>query len=276
MKTIRRIISAILCVILTASLLLTFGCAGIETDETTTAPAETSAQVTESAEKPTAELMTENVSETETQTETQAAVPETVEEIVALFNASANRIKTEATKVTKNWEKRIVDEENLVLPKALEGTAKSLISTFLKDDTDPIIYDTREEIVSEYIVPDKDYVSKLTPDTVLSATCEDKGEQYVITIKLKPEKNPVSGKGVGAVCDVIEAYEVTEKNIVFLEDFSTDYRDCVVIATVDKATGRVVHSNYSAPLILAVKVNLFGTHNINVGLNFVKDYTIEY
>lgn len=276
MKTERRIISAILCVILVASLLFAFGCAGNETDVTSTAPAETSAQVTENTDKPTAESVSENVTETETQMETQTAVPESIEDIVALFNASANRIKTEATKVTKNWEKRIVDEENLVLPKALEGTAKSLISTFLKDDTDPIVYDTREEIVSEYIVPDKDYVSRLTPDAVLSATCEDKGEQYVITIKLKPEKNPVSGKGVGAVCDVIEAYEVTEKNISFLEEFSTNYRDCVVIATVDKATGRVVHSNYSAPLILAVKVNLFGTHNINVGLNFVKDYTIEY
>ena len=275
----KRFVSAFLCVILSLSFLFMFGCADGNTDVTTTKADDTA--VTQSAtEKATENVTSAEIPSASDETTVQAAdenkAPETVEEIVAYFNASANRIKTEATKVTKNFEKRIVDEENLVVPKVLESTAKNLLPTFMKDDNDPIVYGTREEIVSEYIVPGQNYVSKLTPDAVADAKCTDKGDTYEIRIKLKSEKNPSAGKGVGAVCDVIEAHEVSEKAPAFLEEFSTNYKDCVVTATVDKATGRVIASSYTTPLILTVRVNLFGMHVINVGLTFVKDYTIVY
>lgn len=202
-------------------------------------------------------------------------LPQTIPDIVELFNKAANRIKPEASKVVKNYEKRIVDEEKLVVPKVLDSTARGLMNTFMKDDTEPIVYSTREEIVSEYIVPGQSYASRLTADSVETATCTDKGNEYVIYIKLKDEKNPVTGKGVGSVCDIIEANEVSEK-VSFIESFTTDYYDCEVEMTVDKATGRVVHAKYSVPLVFGVTVNLFGTHSGNVGLTFIKDYTITY
>lgn len=275
---IKRFISAILCVISALSFLFMFGCADDNTDVTTTKAddsAVTEAKSEGVTEYVTSAELTSKADETTTQADKEKA-PETVEEIVAYFNESANRIKTEASRVTKNYEKRIVDEENLVIPKVLESTAKKLLPTVMKDDTDPIIYDSREEIVSEYIVPEQNYVSKLTADAVAEATCSDNGYKYEIRIKLKPEKNPSAGKGVGAVCDVIEAHEVEEKAPSFIEEFSTSYKDCVVVATVDKATGRVVHSSYTTPLILTVRINLFGMHVINIGLTFVKDYTVEY
>lgn len=209
--------------------------------------------------------------------ETTAAVelPQTIPGIVELFNKSANRIKPEAAKVVKNYEKRMVDEDELVVPKALESTAKSMMGTFMKDDTEPIVYATREEIRTEYIVPNQSYVSKLTAADVEKATCTDKGDEYVIYIKLKSETNPTAGKGVGSVCDVIEAAEVAEK-ASFVEKFTTEYYDCEVKVTVDKATGRVVHANYRTPLVLNIIVNMFGTHDLSVGLTFEKDYTITY
>ena len=279
----KKVLIATIALILALATVFLTGCGknevGTEAETTVTEAEQTDAvqaETTASAVQDVTveETVTQTVIEI-TQESTESAVPQTVEEIVEFFNKSANRIKPEASKVTKNYEKRIVDEKKLVFPKSLESTAKSLMDTFMKDDTDPIVYATREEITSEYIVPEKDYVSRLDPDCVAEATCIDKGDTYEIYIKLKSEKNPVSGKGIGAVCDVIEAHEVAEK-ASFIEEFSTEYYNCEVKATVDKATGRVVHSWYSVPLVLKVKVNLFGTHNAAAGLTFVKDYTIVY
>lgn len=196
------------------------------------------------------------------------------EEMVAYFNTSANKVKTDATKVVKNYEKRVVGE--LIVPDVLQSTAESLLKTYMTDDTEPIVYDTKEEIRENFLVPDQDYVSCLKASDVEKAECKDNGKEYVIYFKLRDEKNPKAGSGVGSVCDVIETHEVAEKAPSFLEEFSTDYYDCEVTATIDKATGRMTHAVYSTPLKLNVVVSLFGTHSATVGLTFIKDYSITY
>lgn len=281
----KQIVSAILSATLIASLVSLAGCGGNADRETTTenVPETTlllseEAKPSETVSVPTAteSVQAENIS-TEAASEEEAGfkVPETVEEIVDYFNNSANGIKINAVKVVKNYEKRIIDKENLVVPSALQSVAESLIDTFMKDDTEPIVYDTKEEIRNEYIVPNQDYVSMLKPEYVEKATCIDNGETVEIYLKLKDETNPTAGKGVAAVCDVIEAYEVSDK-VSFIEEFTTEYRGCEVRYTIDKASGRAVKAWYSTPLILDVTVNMFGTHRASVGLTFVKDYTITY
>ena len=215
-----------------------------------------------------------SVPEENSEAPTEAA-PTTAAEIVALFNESANKIKTNATKVVKNYEKRTVNNDKVVIPAGLESTAESMMATFMKDDTDPIVYATKAEIQSEYLVPEQSYVSKLDPAYVTSATCTDTGKEYQIVLKLKTHKNPTAGVGIGAVCDVIEASEVASK-ASFIEEFSTEYYNCVVKATIDKATGRMVKTNYTTPLVLKIRVNLFGTHDASLGFTFEKDYTITY
>ncbi len=279
----KSVLSALIAAILVFAMLLTAGCGTeksvIESETTTEAELTESTGVqTEATEETSPTLIhlpNQEVTVAESETVTESAAFQTIPEIVELFNKSANRIKPEASKVVKNFERRIVDKDELVVPKVLESTAEGLMDTFMKDDTDPIVYSTREEITSEYIVPNQSYVSKLTADAVAEATCTDKGDTYEIYIRLKSEKNPTAGKGVGAVCDVIEATEVAEK-APFIEEFSTDYKNCTVRLTVDKASGRVIHSVYRTPLVLSVTVNLFGTHKAAVGLTFEKDYTITY
>ncbi len=198
----------------------------------------------------------------------------TTAEIVEYFNKSANNVKKDATKVVKNYEKRIVRE--LKVPDVLQSTAESLIKTAMKDDTDPIVYDTKEDIRNNFLVPNQDYVSTLKPEYLEKASCKDNGKEYEIYFLLKEEENSVSGKGVGSVCDVIEAYEVQENAPDFLTKFSTYYFNCEVKATIDKSTGRLTHIIYSTPVNLDVSVDLFGKHDATVGFTFVKDYTISY
>lgn len=198
----------------------------------------------------------------------------TIPEIVELFNKSVNRVKPEAVKVTKNYEKRTVTK--LELPSVLQSMGDTLISEVMKDDTEPIVYATKEEIRDNYIVPNQDYSSKLKASDVEKAVCKDNGKEYEVYILVKSEKNPTAGKGVGSVFDVIEAHEMAEKAPDFLREMSTEYYNCVVKVTIDKATGRVTHANYSTPLYMNVVVDMFGTHKAVMGVTFEKDYTIEY
>ncbi len=248
-----------------------------ETTATTQAVSHTQAET--SAQQTTLPQSTSAVDASTTpaveETTVNEALPQTIPEIVEFFNESANRIKPEASKVVKNYERRIADTENLVVPAGLDSTAKSLMETFLKDDTEPIVYSTREEIYSEFLVPDRSYVSRLTPEAVADASCNDMGDTYIVHIQLKNEENPVAGKGVGSVCDVIESAEVAEK-ASFVKKFTTKYYSCEIQATIDKSTGRVVHITYATPLLLDITVNLLGTHDASIGLTFIKDYTITY
>lgn len=237
--------------------------------------AETVAQsVQQATEAPTTQAPATEAPATEAPA-TEAPVykmPTKKADILEYFNTGANKVKTEAVRVTKNYEKRTVGE--LVVPQALQSTADSLIRQYMSDDTTPIVYSTKEEIRESFIVPKQDYVSCLTLEDVKDITITDAENEFEIQIFLKDEQNPVSGSGVGAACDVIEAGEVA--NNAMVQDFSTNYYNCVIKAKFEKASGRMVWANYTTPLTLNVTVNLLGTHNGNIGLTFEKDYVIEY
>lgn len=279
----KRIISILLSLIIAASMFALAGCNSEKvTDETTTQPTETvkSPETTSDSalenEAQTSAAASENETAEESTTEAEINAEEmTTEEIVELFNSSANKIKTNAVKVVKNYEKRNLDEEELDMPKVLESAAETMIPVFMKDDTEPIIYATREEITDNFLVPNQSYVSRMKASDVAEATCKDNGKEYIVSIRIKNENNPVPGSGVGAVFDVIEANEVAEK-ASFIEKFTTEYYNCTVRARIDKETGNIVWANYTTPLVLNITVNMFGTHDISAGLTFEKDYTITY
>ena len=199
----------------------------------------------------------------------------TTAEIVEYFNKNANRVKTEATKVVKNYEKRNINE--VVAPSVLQSMVDPMKDKFMQDDTDPITYSGREEIVENFQVPKQNYVSCLTVNDVKEATMEDKGDYYEVKIVAKDTTNPSAGKGVGAAFDVIETNEVEgNSESAMVEQFSTQYSNCTVVAKFDKTTNRMVSATYTIPTKLMLTVNMFGTHDISLDMCFEKDYTITY
>ena len=199
----------------------------------------------------------------------------TIAEVVDYFNKNANRVKTEAVKVVKNYEKRNINE--VVAPAVLQSTADTMADKFMKDDTDPITYSGREEIVENFQVPKQSYVSCLTENDVKEASFKDMGDYYEVRIVVKDTTNPTAGKGVGAAFDVIETNEVegnSESSMV--EKFSTQYSNCTVVAKFDKKTNRMTSAIYTIPTKLMLTVNMFGTHDISIDMTFEKNYTITY
>lgn len=252
----------------------------------TTAPSTTVPATAQPTEQPSAPAVREqqNMSAAPTQgtsqnNTTQPAAPsgKTTAEIISIFNESANKVKTDAAKVVKNYEKRKHNEEHLIVPKVVEGMANDLLTENFKDDTEPIEYATREDIVSKYQVPGVEWSSQLTEAEVASATINDTGSEYEIAITLHPSTNPEPGMGVAKAFDTITKTEVMEKAPSFVTSFDTNYTDCVVKCRIDKATGRTVWSNYTSTVILSVKLKFLGKDlDAQVGMTFEKDYTITY
>ncbi len=249
------------------------------TQESTTQPQSTTEATTQPSTAPTVSENTDSTTEAATSAPTAdntAGVPQTKAEIIALFNESANKVKTDATKVVKNYEYRTHLEEYLEMPKALESMAGSLMSTVFKDDLEPIEYATREEIVANYQVPGVDWVSQLTEAEVAEATCTDNGSVYEVMLKLHPTKDPEPGVGVAKAFDTITPAEIKESAPSMLQTFTTEYFDCVVKCKIDKATGHTTWANYKSPLIMDVTVKMGITMDARMGLCFEKDYTITY
>ena len=195
-------------------------------------------------------------------------------EIIALFNESANKVKTEATKVVKNYEYKKMLEEYLEVPSVLNGMMDTFMGSVMKDDLEPQEY-TGEMIIEKYPVPRETWSSQLTEADVVEATCIDNGTEYEITLKLVESNNPSVGKGVAAAMDTI-----TEEDKAGIPDMVSKmdmrYFDCVIKCKIDKATGRTTWSNYTSPVVFDCEVKMFGTHAVKMGLSFEKDYTITY
>lgn len=243
-----------------------------QTTQATTAP------TTQPTTAPTTQAPSENNGGETATTAPQASNGEkTTAEIIQLYNESANKVKTSATQVVKNYEYRRMNEETMVVPSALKGMASTIIPKFMSDDLEPQVYDTPDLIKEKFIVPKADYTSKLTEADVVEATCTDNGTEYEIMIKVKDETNPVQGAGVGAAFDVLEMGDMTSGEYGnMIKKFDCQYFDCVLKCKIDKASGNMTWANYKTPLIMDMEVNMLGTHQVSCEVSFEKDYTITY
>lgn len=196
-------------------------------------------------------------------------------EIIALFNESANKVKTEATKVVRNHEYKKMLEEYLEVPSVLNGMMDTFMGSVMKDDLEPQEYVGTDMIVEKYPVPRETWSSKLTEADVTEATCVDNGTEYEITLKLVETINPNVGYGVAAAMDTI-----TEEDKEGIPDMVSKmdmrYFDCVIQCKIDKATGRTTWSTYTTPVVFDCEVKMFGTHAVKMGLSFEKEYVITY
>lgn len=275
-STIIAVVSVILVIVVViVALLIPKPDKGDDSTTTTESTTEstTIADTEESTTKADTNVKDEPTKKDESTTKAKSDKPETVAEIVAYFNKNADRVKTEAKKVVKNYEDREVGE--IVAPEAVMGLA-GLVDTAMADDTEPMEFATREEIIENFQVPKQSYVSCVTVNDVEEATCKEEGNYYIITIKVKDQNNPVVGKGTGSMFDVVEAAEVEAKAKGIVKSFTTEYTDCRVVAKFEKSTNRMVHANYFTPMKLNVTVNFFGTHDASMETSFEKDYTITY
>lgn len=239
----------------------------------TQAPTETQPQATEATQTTEAQPQGDVTETTQAPAENSGSLS-TPAEIVAYFNKSANKVKTDAVKVTRNWEDLHADNEYLEVPSALQAIGKTLMTTFLKKDETPLVWSTKDDIIANFPVKGQTFVSNTTEADIAEATCEDDGTYYNIKLKYKECTDP-TGTGCDSAFNIMRADDVYEAASM-VQKFSVKYYDAVIECKIDKATGNMVSATYTLPMIMQVTAKVIVSIDAQVGMTFIDDYTIEY
>ncbi len=194
-------------------------------------------------------------------------------DIVKLFNESANKIKTSASKVTRNYQDYQHNEDKTVLPSALQAIGKPLISTFLKKNETPVEW-SGADITANYPVAGESFVSNTTEADLADATCTDDGTSYNIVLKFNECTDPV-GSGCANAFTLIKESDV-KGNAPVVQSFSCRLYNAQIECKIDKATGNMTWARYTLPMVLSVTAKVLVTLDAAVGMTFIDDYTIAY
>lgn len=200
--------------------------------------------------------------------------PATTEKIVALFNESANKIKTTAKKATRNYQDMRINK--LEVPSALQSLCDTAIAKFVKPNMTPEVYEGAL-IAEKYPVSGTDFASKLKPEYLETITCTDNGTEYVIDIKMKDQQNPVyrSGEGVGSIFWTMNIDDIAN-NAPGFESAQLSYYDCTATAKIDKATGNMTYSKFLYNFDMDVKIKMVVSLQALASLSVEEEYIIEY
>ena len=251
------------------------------TEQPTEQPTETTASsdVTEASTLPPATTAATEAPATQAPADPTAApapsngAPQTTAEIIAYFNEAANKIKTEASKVTRNYEDLQHNEEYLEAPGALASIGKGLISTFLKKDETPVDM-TGDDLKNNFPVKNQSYVSCAKESDIAEASCTEEGDSYRIKLKFIEATDPTD-TGAATAFNIIDPNDVYS-NASMIKSFTCKYYDAVIECTVDKASGHVTWINYSLPIIMNVNAQVLVSLDAQVGMTFIDDYTVTY
>ncbi|MGN1418546.1 MAG: hypothetical protein ACI4W6_04395 [Acutalibacteraceae bacterium] len=206
---------------------------------------------------------------------TSTGAPNTKADIIKLYNESANKIKTNASKVTRNYEDLQHNEELTEMPSIAESVGKPLISKFLKKDETPVEY-AGADITANYPVKGESFVSNATEADVMDATCTDDGTNYNITLKFNECTDP-QGSGCANAFNVMKTEDIVNGSGGIVTQSSTRYYDAVIECKIDKATGNMIWANYKLPMVLSVTAKVvFASVDAKIGMTFIDDYTITY
>ncbi len=202
--------------------------------------------------------------------------PSTTEEIVALFNESANKVKTNATKATRNYQNMQINK--LEVPSALQAIADGAIEKFVKPNTTPEVYEGAD-VAEKYPISGTDFASKLKPEYLETITCTDNGTEYVIDIKMKDQMNPVyrSGEGVGSIFWTMNVEDISNNlPIGQVEKSDLSYYNCTATAKIDKATGNMIYSRFIYNFDMDIGIKLGLSLNAKASLTVDEEYVMEY
>lgn len=253
------------------------------TQAQTAAPTETQTEIATQAQSEVQTTAGAQVNDSTAPTETTAAQSGSLstEEIVSLYNKAVNKVKPEASQITRNYNHVSIPEDSIELPSAIQGIAKTAIGTFVKPDDNVQEWTTADDFKLGFPVGGEDYSSHLTADMVESATCTDNGNTYQIEIILKDDAitSPKKGEGYAGVFNTTTASTFEDISVpgVTFNDVKINGIDGSIKCTVDKASERVTAITFSNTDVMYLNVKVaFSTLEAKMNLVQESDFVIKY
>ncbi|MDR1927938.1 MAG: hypothetical protein LBQ33_04795 [Oscillospiraceae bacterium] len=194
--------------------------------------------------------------------------PTTTAEIVAYFNAAANKVKT-AKPGYSHKARTIIDDKKVSSPNGFINTVAppiiNMAKGFWSDWSEPNVV-AKGSNHNDFPVSGQSWSSKLDPSWVKSATCTTQGSSYKIRIVLKDERvatlpTDQTKTKHGQVIKAFTKGEIADgasEMGVDISTFDCTYSGNYIEYTVDIATGNVKSATYytSATVHLIAKYGL--------------------
>ncbi len=221
---------------------------------------------------------------TEPATEAPKA-PEGKDAIVEYYNTVINKVKPSSKSIHSNYMKHAVAGKITGIPKALDSVGQSLIKDNMGEDDSKknVTWSSKKDKEAFFPVEGETYASKLTAADVKSATIEEKGGKWVITITTVADPRAEgyshskghATKAFNAVLPgIIDGYiPGIAKSLFSVGTVATAYPSSTVKVTVDPATGNVTHANYK--LYWTLYIPLSGK-DVVLPFSTENDYTINW
>lgn len=203
------------------------------------------------------------------------------EEIVKLYNDSVNRVKGEASSITRNYKHMESLPEYLELPSAIQSIGSAAMNQFVKGTDEPQSWSSPDDIKTIFPVSGEDYSSHLTADMVKNASCTEDNGAYKVSIELQNDAiaSPQKGEGYAGVFNTVTASTFSEINIptVTFQTVDVNGINGAIECTIDKNSGRVTEIAFKNTdvLHLGVKVAI-SNMNVQFALAVEENYTIAY
>lgn len=198
-----------------------------------------------------------------------------VQDIINYYKTAHNKATSSAKKVVLTND-GATNYNSVFEAGKLSSIGKSLVDQFMG-----MKQPNEEKSPSD--LPPKGGIGALNAADVKSATKKDAGNYYEVTIVMKDDKDPVAGKGSGALVPVIETSQITGAISgvpgLSLSNISLQYYGSNITAKIEKSTGNMVYLKTDAPCVLSLdaKAPIVGSINgAQVGIECVSEYTISY
>ncbi len=205
----------------------------------------------------------------------------TTAEIVAMYNTAANKIKSGAKSVTRNYSKMQSLPDYLQLPSAINSLGSWAINKFVKGSDEPVTFTSKEDIIANFPVSGESYTSHLTTDMVKSASLKDTGKTCEISIILYNDKitSPKKGTGYAGVFNTVSASTFEEISVPGTKFESVKIKGIngKIQCTIDKATGDITKAIYTNTDVLDLGVKVAGSNmTVKFALACENSYSIKY
>lgn len=213
--------------------------------------------------------------------DTEEQASKGTEEIVKFYNDSVNRVKGEASSITRNYRHMESLPEYLELPSAIQSIGSAAMDQFVKGTDEPQSWSSPDDIKTIFPVSGEDYSSHLTADMVKNASCTEDNEAYKVSIELQNDAitSPQKGEGYAGVFNTVTASTFSEINIptVTFQTVDVNGINGAIECTIDKNSGRVTEITFKNTdvLHLGVKVAI-SNMNVQFALAVEENYTIAY
>ncbi len=189
-----------------------------------------------------------------------------------LFVKAFSGVKTNAKSATQvkknayNYDEHVDAGGNPII----EAAGQGLMGSLLKAEDTNVTY-TGADIAGNF--PPSGATCGLTKDDVKSIDCKEEGNYYIITVVVKPAKNPKAGEKVGAVASVLTKESIQDpiKDVPIINSLepNCDYQATTAEAKIEKSTGNLVEYYFDLPMILYMG-------DFSVGLGFEEWWTVAY